>query len=94
MENQEEKQAEVKELTTIEMIEKVKDSEEFKTLVNNHSKQYIGGELKTVYTAFDEAIKDSLGLEKPDNVKSTDWVKQNLSKLTEAQKEIEALKAN
>ncbi len=84
---------EVKELTTIELIEKVKGTEEFKTLVKNEAKNYIGSELKTVYDTFDGVVKDALGADKPDDVKSTEWIKQNLSKLTEAQKEIEALKA-
>lgn len=85
--NQEEKG-----ITTIEMIEKVKDTEQFKTLVLNNSKQYIGGELKNVYTAFDEVVKTTLGVEKPDDVKSTQWVKENLSKLKEAKDELDSLK--
>jgi len=90
MENEEIKAP--KELTVIEQIEAIKDTDEFKTLVTNNAKQYIGGELKTVYTAFDSVVKDTLGLEKPQDIKSTDWIKQNLSKLTEAQKELEVLK--
>lgn len=87
MENEEKKAPSV-----IEQIEAIKDTEEFKTLVTNNAKQYIGGELKTVYGAFDSVVKDTLGLEKPADVKSTDWIKQNLSKLTEAQKELQVLK--
>jgi hypothetical protein len=78
--------------TVIEQIEAIKNTEEFKTLVNNHAKQYIGGELKTVYSAFDSVVKDTLGLDKPADIKSTDWLKQNLSKVTDIQKELTALK--
>jgi len=86
MEN-EEKQ----ELTALEMIQKLEGTEEFNTLIKNKSKEYIGAELKTVYGSFDSVIKETLGLEKPDNVKSTEWAKQNLSKLAEAKRELKAL---
>jgi hypothetical protein len=82
-----------KELSTIEMIEKVKATEEFKTLVTNEAKNYIGSELKTVYTNFDSVVKDTLGVDKPDDVKSTEWIRQNLSKIGEYEKELNALKA-
>jgi hypothetical protein len=92
MENQEEKATEVQQPTVIELIEKVKDTEEFRTLVKNNAKQYIGGELKTVYSTFDSVIKESLGKDKPDDIKSTEWIKQNLSKVTDLEKELETLK--
>ena len=93
MENTESNNNEAKEPTTIELIEKVKGTEEFQTLVKNEAKSYIGSELKTVYNTFDSVVKDTLGMDKPEDVKSTEWIKQNLSKLTEAQKELEALKS-
>jgi hypothetical protein len=83
--------------TAIELIEKVKGTEEFKTLLDNHTQSYweqnIGNELKTIYSTIDNAVKDTLGLDKPSDIKTSEWVKQNLSKLTEAQKELEALKS-
>lgn len=88
MEN-EEKQAP----SVIEQIEAIKNTDEFKTLVKNEAKNYIGSELKTVYNTFDGVVKETLGLEKPEDVKTSEWIKQNLSKLTEVQKELEAAKA-
>jgi hypothetical protein len=78
--------------TVIEQIEAIKDTDEFKTLVSNEAKNYIGGELKTVYNSFDSVVKDTLGLEKPSDIKSTEWVQKNLSKVVELEKELEALK--
>tara|TARA_R110000803_G_scaffold185868_1_gene248270 strand:- start:448 stop:1296 length:849 start_codon:yes stop_codon:yes gene_type:complete len=78
--------------TVIEQIEAIRNTDEFKTLVTNRAKEYIGGELKTVYSAFDSVVKDTLGLDKPTDTKSTDWIKQNLSKISEAQKELDVLK--
>jgi hypothetical protein len=93
MESESNNVEQAKELSTIEMIEKVKGTDEFKTLVTNEAKSYIGSELKTVYNSFDGVIKDTLGVDKPDDVKSTEWIRQNLSKVVEYEKEINALKA-
>lgn len=86
-------EAEAKVLTTIEMIEKVKDTDEFKTLVSNQSKQYIGGELKTVWSSFDQSVKDNLGLDKPEDEKSLSWVNKHLSRIPDLEKELETLKS-
>lgn len=88
MENEEKQEPSV-----IEQIEAIKNTDEFKTLVKNEAKNYIGSELKTVYNTFDGVVKETLGLEKPEDVKTSEWIKQNLSKLTEVQKELEAAKA-
>ncbi len=88
---------EVKAPSTIEIIESIKDTEEFKTLLSNsnqdHWKANIGGELKTIYSNIDTKAKDALGTDKPDNVKTSDWVYQNLVKGQEALKQLEALKS-
>ncbi len=88
---------ESKELSNLQMIEKLKGSEELNTLIKNSNESYwkenIGGELKTVYSNIDNGIKDVLGLDKPDDIKTSDWVKQNLSKLGDLKKELDALKS-
>ena len=83
---------EANELTVIQQIEAVKDTEEFKTLVKNEASKHIGSELKTVYTNLDNVVKDVLGIEKPADVKTSEWLKSNLSKIREAQTELETLK--
>lgn len=88
---------ESKELSNLQMIEKLKGSDELNTLLKNSNESYwkenIGGELKTVYSNIDNGIKDVLGLDKPDDIKTSDWVKQNLSKLGDLKKELDALKS-
>jgi hypothetical protein len=85
------------EFNALEAIEKLKDTQEFKTLLDNKNKAYwesnIGNEVKTIYTNLDNTVKDVLGQDKPSDIKTSDWVKQNLSKALEAQKELEALKS-
>jgi hypothetical protein len=81
----------------IEAIEKLKDSQEFKTLIDNQNKAYwesnIGNEVKNIYSNLDSAVKEVLGVDKPNDLKTSDWVKQNLSQLAETKKELEALKS-
>jgi hypothetical protein len=78
--------------TVIEQIEAIKDTDEFKTLVKNEASKHIGGEIKTLYTNIDNVVTEVLGVEKPDDVKTSDWVKAQLSKIKETQTELEALK--
>jgi hypothetical protein len=85
------------EFNVMDAIEKVKDSQEFKTLIDNQNKAYwesnIGNEVKNIYSSLDSAVKDVLGVDKPNDIKTSDWVKQNLSQLAETKKELEALKS-
>jgi hypothetical protein len=84
------------EFNVMDAIEKVKDSQEFKTLIDNQNKAYwesnIGNEVKNIYSSLDSAVKEVLGVDKPNDIKTSDWVKQNLSQLAETKKELEALK--
>jgi hypothetical protein len=81
----------------IEAIERLKDTQEFKTLLDNQNKAYwesnIGNEVKNIYSSLDGVIKDVLGVDKPNDIKTSDWVKNNLSQLAETKKELEALKS-
>jgi len=83
--------------STIELIESIKDTEEFKTLLNNsnesHWKSKIGNEVKTIYSNIDTKAKEALGTDKPEDVKTSDWVYNNLVKGQEAIKQLEALKS-
>lgn len=85
-----------KEPTTIEIIEKVKETEEFKTLLKNSNEAYwksnIGGELKNIYSTIDTAISTHLGVEKPENVKTSEWVETHIKQLADTKKELETLK--
>jgi hypothetical protein len=81
----------------IEAIEKLQGTDELNTLIDNQNKAYwsanIGNEVKTIYSSLDNSIKDVLGVDKPEDIKTSDWVKQNLSQLVETKKELEALKS-
>lgn len=83
--------------STIEIIESIKETEEFKTLLENHAKSNweskIGGEVKSIYSNIDSKAKEALGADKPDNVKTSDWVYNNLVKGQEALKQLEVLKS-
>jgi len=87
---------EPKQLTNLEMIEKLQGSEELNTLIKNKNEEYwksnIGGELKNIYTTIDSSITNHLGTEKPDNVKTSDWVDQQIKAFSETKKELDALK--
>ena len=84
--------------STLEIIESIKDTPELKTLLENNAKEYwktnIGGELKNIYSTLDSTVKDVIGAEKPENVKTSEWIKQNLEGLKTAKKELETLKAS
>jgi hypothetical protein len=84
-------------INIIETIDKIKDSQEFKTLIDNQNKAYwesnIGNEVKNIYSNLDSAVKEVLGQDKPSDIKTSDWVKNNLSQLADAKKELEALKS-
>lgn len=92
-ENNQEKE----QFNAIEAIERLKDTQEFKTLLDNQNKAYwesnIGNEVKNIYSSLDGVIKDVLGVDKPNDIKTSDWVKTNLSQLAETKKELEALKS-
>jgi hypothetical protein len=88
---------EQQEFNVIETIEKIKDTQEFQTLLENQKKAYwesnIGNEVKNIYSNIDNTVKDVLGVDKPSDIKTSDWVKQNLAQLAETKKELEALKS-
>ena len=71
--------------TVLEQIEALQDTQEFKTLLENSNRNHwssnIGGEIKKVYEPFDNAIKEVLGIDKPNDVKTTEFVKQQLLEL-------------
>lgn len=81
----------------LEAIDKLQGTEELNTLIANQNKAYweanIGNEVKTIYSSLDSSIKDVLGVDKPGDIKTSDWVKQNLTQLVETKKELEALKS-
>lgn len=92
-----EENTEKKAPSTIELIEQLKETVEFQTLIENKSKEYwksnIGSEVKGIYSNLDNAVKSVTGLEKPENVKTSDWIAENLKGYVEAKEELEALKA-
>lgn len=93
MENEEAKQ----ELTPIQIIESVKDTPEFKTLLENNAKNYwssnIGNEVKTIYSNIDNKAKEVLGVDKPEDVKTSDWIAKHLSEYKATKEELEVLKS-
>jgi len=95
--NKDNNQEGAQELTNLQMIEKLQGSEEFNTLLENQKKSYweqnIGSEVKNIYSNLDSAVKEVLGVDKPSDIKTSDWVKQNLNQLAETKKELEALKS-
>jgi hypothetical protein len=94
MENEEAKQVD---LTPIQIIESVKDTPEFKTLLENSNKSFwsnnIGSEVKTIYSNLDNKVKDVLGMDKPDNVKTSEWIAQHLTEYKATKEELNVLKS-
>jgi hypothetical protein len=94
MENEEAKQVD---LTPIQIIESVKDTTEFKTLLENSNKSFwsnnIGSEVKTIYSNLDNKVKDVLGMDKPDNVKTSEWIAQHLTEYKATKEELNVLKS-
>jgi hypothetical protein len=76
-------------INVVEILESIKDTPEFKTLLENTSKQAaekhwnekIGAEVKNIYTPFDVMVKEMLGEEKPNDVKTSDHIKAKISEL-------------
>ncbi len=91
-----EENTEKKALTTIELIEQLKDTEEFQTLVNNRvQKEYdnkIGSKLKEVYQPFDNVIKETLGVDKPSDEYSSEWYGKHIKELAETKQQLKAFK--
>jgi len=86
------------ELTNLQMIEKLKDSEELTTLLKNSNESYwkenIGAEVKSIYSNIDNKAKEILGEGKPEDIKTSDWIGQKLSKAKDLEKELTALKSS
>jgi hypothetical protein len=86
------------ELTNLQMIEKLKGSDELNTLIKNANESFwksnIGSEVKNIYTNFDNSISTHLGLEKPEDIKTSDWVNTHIKQLAETKKELETLKSS
>lgn len=72
------------EKTVLEQIEAVKDSPEFKTLITNSNTAYwdgkIGAEVSKLHGYYDTVLKETLGIEKDPNIKSTEQIKAALQK--------------
>lgn len=88
---------EEQEFNAEEAFKKLQETELFKTYTENSKKEYwrenIGKELKQVYTPFDTSIEKHLGVKKPDDLKSSEWLDKNLADLVAARKELESIKA-
>lgn len=70
-----------------EFLNNYRNSEEVRTLLNNHAKNYwdskIGDEIGKVHGGYDQDFKEVLGVEKPQGVKSYTFWKEQISKLKE-----------
>lgn len=68
--------------TTVEIIESIKDTPEFKELITNTTKQHwesnIGKEVKTIYDNIDGVFTEVLGVKKGDTTKTTEFLKAQL----------------
>jgi len=94
--NTESNNNEPKQLTNLEMIEKLQGSEELNTLINNSNKKYwnenIGADVKERYLGIDNAIETNLGLKKPEDVFTTEYYAGFIKELANTKKELDALK--
>jgi len=79
------------EKTVIQKIEELKETSEFKTLIENSNQQYweskIGNEVKTIYGGVDSILKDVLGIEKDPSLKTTEQLKAAMVDLLAKSKE-------
>jgi len=92
----EEAKTEDQQLTNLQMIEKLQGSDELNTLLKNSNESYwknnIGAEVKSIYSNIDNKAKEILGEDKPEDIKTSDWISQKLSKAKDLEKELIALK--
>lgn len=66
--------------STIEQIEALKQTEEFKQLLSNSNNSFfeanVGGKLKEAYSHVDNAFTEVLGISKPADKKTSEWAKE------------------
>ena len=78
--------------TVSEIIQTIKDTPDFKTLLENTQKEYwaknIGEEVKNIYSSVDKTLEEVLGVKKDDTTKTTEFLRKHLLELKEKSKDV------